>query len=680
MSSIPSNLSRAPNLLIAQGSLASITRSNLSLFQVQEQMSTGRAINRFSDNSVKAATISVLDDRLDRMAQRRRNLDHADGALSALDQALADANDLVLEARSIASAQVGLGSSAEERESQAQVIDSLIQGLFGISNRTSVSGHIFGGSAPGTPPIEHILGGYRYKAHGEGLLTDLGIGSNIPITLGAGSAIGSTSARVQGTVDMDPVLTGSTLIADLEGARGLGIELGVIEFSFDGGPRTQIDLAGAEDVQTVVDRITRAIEDYEAANSVTILGPGGVSFAGGSLSIDVAAGGPPDPELHFFDTSAGVIAQDLGLAGIPFAAGNALGADLQPRLTWNSPITSLAGVTGPLGQIRIRSMGQSRIVDLSSAQTIEDIRNLIQGTGLGVRVEINEAGTGINVLNEVAAGRTQALGIEEIAGQGLTASRLGIRSLGQDTRVSDFNDGRGVQIAHGGVDPVSGLPDPARDVDFSVTLGNGTSFNVDLRPEDLTTVQAILDRINNQAAAAGLTVPTDFEARLGDDANGIVLAQDAGLGGQITVEAENNSLAAEHLGLTTLTDDGSGQFRGQDRATVRVDNLFTMLIDLRDALRNDDTIGITLAGERLEGTTERLAQTRATVGAYAQRVQSGAKELDEQELLDLSIRSELRDLDYTEAAVRLNMLQLQLQAGLQVTAQSFGRTLLDFLG
>ena len=54
--------------------------------------------------------------------------------------------------------------------------------------------------------------------------------------------------------------------------------------------------------------------------------------------------------------------------------------------------------------------------------------------------------------------------------------------------------------------------------------------------------------------------------------------------------------------------------------------------------------------------------------------------LDDQELLDLKIRSELRDLDYTEAAVRLNMLQIQLQAGLQVTAQSFGRTLLDFLG
>ena len=128
---------------------------------------------------------------------------------------------------------------------------------------------------------------------GAGRLTDLGIGSSIPITLGAGSAIGSTSSRVEGTEDLDPALTPGTRIADLGGARGLGIQLGVVEFSFAGGPRTQIDLAGAETIQAVTDRITQAIQAYETANSVTVLGPGGVSTAGGSLSIDVAAGGPP---------------------------------------------------------------------------------------------------------------------------------------------------------------------------------------------------------------------------------------------------------------------------------------------------------------------------------------------------------------------------------------------------
>jgi flagellar hook-associated protein 3 FlgL len=678
MSTIPTNLSRAPNILTAQGALSTITRTNVALFRAQEQLATGRAVNRFSDDAVKAAAISILDDRLARSAQRLRNFQHADAALSTLDQALGSANDLVLDAKEIASAQVGVGSSPDERTAQARVVESLIQNLFGISNRSGVSGYIFGGSDPTHAPVESLLGGYRYRAHGEGLFTDLDMGTSVPVTLG-GSAIGSTSSRIQGSADLNPDLTGASRLSDLAGARGLGVSLGAIEFSFDGGARTRVDLSGAQTAQDIADRITASIRDYETANSVTILGAGGVSFSGGSLRIDVAAG-PPDPELEFFDISTGITAQDLGLTTAPFSATSALGADLGPRLTWTTPISALAGLTGPLGQIRVKSLGQSRTVDLSSAQTLEDVKNLIESTGVGLRVEINAAGDGINILNEVAAGIAQALSIEEIAGNGLTATRLGIRSLSGETRIADFNDGRGVQIVTGGADPISGQPDPTRDVDFEINLGDGTTFTVDLRPQDMTTVQSVIDRINQQAADAGIAVPATFEARLSDGPNGFVLAQDPSFTGAITVSGENNSLAADQLGLSNLTSDGAGAYRSEDRARVRVDNLFTQLIDLRDALLNNDTIGITLAGERLEAATDRIAQTRATVGSYAQRVEDGTRQLEDQDLMDEKSRSTLRDLDYTEAAVRLNLLQMQLQAGYQVTSQSFSRSLLDFLG
>jgi len=149
----------------------------------------------------------------------------------------------------------------------------------------------------------------------------------------------------------------------------------------------------------------------------------------------------------------------------------------------------------------------------------------------------------------------------------------------------------------------------------------------------------------------------------------------------MTIAAQNGSPAAEQLGLLDGTyDPPTSSFRAEDRAKVRVDNLFTQLIDLRDALLANDTSGITLAGERLEGSVDRLAQTRALVGGYAKRVEDGTKHLEDQTLLDESTRSNLRDLDFTEAAVRLNLLQTQFQAGLQTTAASFSRSLLDFLG
>lgn len=677
MSGMP--IGRVTNLLTAGAALSNLGRTNLALYRLQQQMASGVAVGRFSDDAVKAAVISVLDERLERSAQTRRNLDHAEASLNVLDAALGEANETMLEAKSIASAQVGLGSSAEERRSQAEVVNSLIQGMLGIANRQGVAGSVFGGSTPGRPAVEALYSGYRYVGHGSGLVTDTGLG--VPITIGGANPVGRVSARVRGDVDLDPALTLDTRIADLGGARGVGVTLGQVEFSFDGGPRTAVDLSGADTVGDVVLALTHAIRDYETAQQVRILGAGGVSIDGGAISIDVApADSGPNPELRFFDATGATTAADLGLAGDPpmmFEDGVSAGLELDARVTWRTPVSALRGVTGPLGRIRVSSLGQTREVDLSGAATLGDVRNLIEGTGLGLRVGLTR--TGIEVINEVAAGRGQGLSISEVSGENLTATRLGIRTLSGTTRIADFNDGRGVSIATGGTNPTSGLPDPALDTDFEVRLGDGRTFTVDLRPQDMATVRTVLDRINAEAAAAGITVPGDFEAGLSDGSNGIELRQNSGFAGAITVGVKNNSPAAEQLGLLGGSY-ASGRFRAEDRATVRVDNVFTRLIDLRDALLGNDTVGITVAGERLEESVDGLAQTRALVGGYGKRVEDAQRRQEDLDVLDETTRSQLRDVDYTEAAVRLSLLQTQLQAGLATTAQSLSRSLLDFLG
>jgi flagellar hook-associated protein 3 FlgL len=688
MSAIPGNLTRVPNILISQQALSALARTNVGLFRAQNDLSTGRMINRFSDDAVKAASISILDQRLDRSAQLQRNQDHADSSLSVLDGALGDASNLVIQAKNIASEEVGFGHSAAERSSEATVVDSLIQTLFGIANRQSVAGYIFGGSTPGTQPITNQLGGYQYNGQGSGLITDLGLGSDIPITLGGDNAIGSTSSRVQGTVDLNPSLTPATRLADLFGASGVGVSPGTIEFSFNGGPRTQIDLTGADTIGDVQTRITAALHNYEQANNVTILGPGGVSVSGGGVSIDVVPGASsqPNPTLQFYDLNSGVTGLDLGLVGptpFSFSATSPNGLDAAPKLTWTTPISALAGVSGPLGSIKITNLGQSRTIDLSSAQTLGDIRNLIQGAGIGARVEINSAQNGINVLNETAAGSTNSMSIEEVSGSNYTATRLGIRSFSSSTLISDLNFGQGVKIANGNVNPTTGLADPSMDVDFTIKLGDsaGTTFPVDLTPADMLNIGTVIARINQQAQAAGINVPADFSAGISDSSNGIALTQNASYPTGPTIAAKNQSAAAQQLGLMDGTYDAAAHiYRGTDRAKVRVDNLFSTLIDLRDALRNNDTTGITLAGSELETHTDRLATTRALVGGYAKRVEDGTKLQQDQDVLDQQTKSQLQDTDFTEAAVRLNLLQTQLQAGLTVTAQSLTHSLLDYLG
>src|SRR5690606_7022749 len=148
MSAIPSSISRVPTMLSSQVLLSNITRTNLALLKVQQQMATNKAVNRPSDDSVRASGISILEDRLERREQRLRNLSSATASLGLLDSSLGDANDLLHEARGIASSQIGVTSDATTRSAQAVVIDAMIQSLHQLANRETNGLYIFGGSTP----------------------------------------------------------------------------------------------------------------------------------------------------------------------------------------------------------------------------------------------------------------------------------------------------------------------------------------------------------------------------------------------------------------------------------------------------------------------------------------------------------------------------------------------------
>lgn len=669
--------------MMSRLALSRIAQTNVDLLKIQNQLATGRAINNPSDDPVRMATVLELDDRLERSTQRQRNISHAQAALGALDNAVNEAHDIGLSAKEIVLSQVGFGSSTGERSGQAIVVQSMINQLLGLSNREGVAGALFGGSQPNATPFVQVGSGFRYQGAGDGLLTELFSGGSIPITT-TPDGIGGVSGRVRGAVDLDPTLTAATRLSDLRGGRGLGVSVGQIEFSFAGGAKASVDLTGAQTIQDIQTRLTNAIHQYETDNSVTVLGPGGISTSGGALSIDVVAGG----QLDFFEIGTGVTARDLGLtADTPFSftPTSVQGVDLEPRLTWASPISALAGVTGPLGSIRVSNNRSSNIIDLSSAATLEDIKSRIESAATGARVQINQAGTGIDILTDTASGALGALSVEEVSGSNFTATRLGIRSFSSSTRISDFNFGSGVSIVDGFHDPLTGLPDPSKDVDFTIVLGDsaGTNIPIDLRPQDMTDVGTMIGRINSQITA-GLTAAglptTSLSAGLSDDTNGIRLVQDATFTSAVRIQANNNSQAAEHLGLLAATyDPATSALVGRDTARVRVEGLFSDLIDLRDALNTDNTRGIALAGEKLEATLSRLAEKRGAVGGLAQRVDGAQEQEQDRASLDEQIRSGLRDVDFAEAATRFSLLQTQLQAGLQTTAAATSRSLLDFL-
>lgn len=686
MSSIPSNLTRVPNLMTSRFLLNSLNRTNIDLLRVQTELASNKAVSKFSDNGIAASAISVLQDRLERGAQRLQNLSAAQGTLNYLDSTLGDATTLVLDAKSIASDQIGITSDAATRANQATVIDGMIRSLFQLANRSTNGLFVFGGSTPTRAPIEELRGGFRYVGQGSGMTTDLGTWDSIPVTIGGDNAIGETSGRLRSTNDLNPAIGAATRLSDLRGGRALGVTPGEIIFRVNAGADVRVDLSNIDTIGDVADALESAILAYEAETGTTVLGPGGVSLSGNGLRFDVVTG----VTLDFSDPGTGVTAQDLGLTGVTFNDTTPDGGDLDPRMSLLTPVAALAGLTLPLDAIRFRfgqgTGSQITDVDLSGAQTVGDVISTVQAAVPGVRMVINAAGTGFDVFNEVSG---PSLSIEEVPGGANTATELGIRSLNAQTTLNEFNNGRGVRIVTDRVNPQTGTADRPYNTDFRITLGNGQAFDVDLRPQDTVSVQALIDRINAEFAtavgqppvnpSAPALAPGDFTAGLTDGANGIALTQTVA-GGPIGVEKLNNSAAAEDLGLLNgVYDGGSATLIAQDRAQVRVNNLFTTLIELRDALRNNNSSGITLAGEDLERANDRLAQARALVGVYANRVTRAVQRQEDLITLDEQMRSGLQDADYTEASIRFNLLQTQLQAALRTGATSQSLTLLDFL-
>ncbi len=678
MSTYPTSYSRSPTLLFSQNSLNALGRSNFSISRLNEQLATGLDILRPSDDPIRSSTISILDGRLEYTDQLLKNLEFAGNSLGILDHALGDAKSLVDEALAIASGQLSSPSDPESRQGQAVIIDSLISSLFNISNSESLVGFVFGGTAPGTAPVSYLNGGYNFSGGQGGLMAALGSASDIPITLGAGNAIGALSSRIEGSVDLDPDLTDSTRLSDLNGARQLGITSGVFEMSFNTGATMQIDISAADTIGDVADIVEAAIIQYESDNGVTILGSGGVSVSGGSLDFDIAVGG----SLEFIDVLGSQVGANLGIVqspATPLTDTAGTGADLDPNLSWTTPITALNGLGGAaLDDLQLNTNGQSVTVDLSGATTLGDIRSALESAGSGLRVEISENGRGLNIITETAGTNNLALSISEVAGGNDTATMLGIRSFANDTPISVFNDGRGVDIS-------TGSPNSAQDIDFTIVLGDDFDIEIDLQPGDIETVETLITAINTQAnaqlTAAGRPT-TDFSAQLSATSNGIEFTQSPAVGavGAIGI-SPGNSPAAEQLGLMSATSSNSNNtLTSEDRAKVRVNNLFTHLLDLAEALRTDDTLGIQIASENMKESLDDLIESQGLVGGYAQRIDTEVVRQEDKELFDLAMRSQLRDLDYAQASSRFSQLQLQLQATMSVIAQTQSRTLLDFLG
>jgi flagellar hook-associated protein 3 FlgL len=641
-------ISRVTSQMASNLMLSRIRLTNASLFDAQRQISTGKKQSVPSDDPSNTSAILYLRQGLAAREQHEENLGHSLGALNNADQALGEATSILIESQTIASSLIH--ASAEERDAEALVIDAQIKGIIDLANRQFDGVSLFGGdrgAVEGGRVFEEFLGGIRYLGSDVNLRADTGSIENHAFTSNGVEAFGALSSRVKTTVDLDPDSTPTAFITSLNGAQNSGVRMGVVNLTVD-GTLVPVDLTDADTLGDVQTRINVAINSIDPA-------AGAVALGTTTFELTNTAG----HTIVIADIGNAQTAADLGinLAAISPGGSTAFGGDVSRRLTLTTELVDMGIAIDLTSGLTITQGEQTRIADFSAAVTVQDLVNEIDRLGLGLRLQINADSTGLDLISEVSGLR---LAVGENGGT--TASDLGLRTYGLATDLDDFRDGLGIE-------PISGIDD------FEITLANGTVFGVDA--SGLGTVGEFITAIQTSATTAGVIVGTDFTVGLATTGNGLAFQDNTGPSG-FTITRVGQSLVADQLGI--LKEDGAAtSFQSEDKATVRVENVFTHLVDLRNSLLNNDTLGITLAGTNIEEDTRSVTQARATVGVRAQRIEQQQERSQDLGLMEEIMLSDLQDADLTEVITRFQLLQTQLQASLQVGAQNLQLSLLDFL-
>ncbi|MFQ5412878.1 MAG: flagellin [Phycisphaerae bacterium] len=641
----PINIVRISQNLRTGVVLDAVRQNQLDLFLTQRRIATGRTFVSPSDDPPAAGRSLQLTQAIGRQIQFARDLNHADSMLAAADSALVEVGGLLAQASSIASQNVSNLTSAAERDAASVVVAAIRQELQIVGNRAFNGRFIFAGRDTDTRPFVDALGGVAYVGDTGELQARIEDGLVASVSVPGNVLFGALSRQVGSGMAVRPQLTAATRLEDLGGATGAGVRTGQLVINEQGGAGTYtVDLTRADTIGDVVALINDAAAAAGSSLTATV----------SDVGIDITPGGAT---VGITDTSTGAIASDLGIAVETPTSAAITGSDLGVRVTRLTPVSSLAGGAGIdlAGGLVITNGLQSATVDISGAATVQDIINEINNAGVFVRARINDAGTGIEVLQQVSG---VSLSIGEAGGT--TASDLGIRTMDLDTPLLDLNNGLGVTLM-------------ADQDDLHIVAGDGSAFDVNL--DTAVTVGDVIDLINAAATTAGVGVT----ASMNTTGNGIRLADTTGGAGDLVVANANGSAAGDGLGLTGPAVSASGELVGADTGPVRTESVFDALIRLETALKNDDTLGITLAAERLSELSGDVTRVHGVVGARSQSMRSRLAQMQDATIVTQTVLSEVEDLDFAEAITRMQSAQLQFQATLRTSAQLLNLSLLDFL-
>lgn len=223
-------IGRVTQRMLAQNSLGSVQSGLGRLAKVQEQLTTGRVLNRPSDSPTDTTAAMRIRSARASQEQYARNAQDGLGWLTQIDSTLGSVTDSVRRAREVGLQGNNTGSVGQvAREALATEVDGLRADLVAQANATYLDRPVFGGITPGTTAYDDS-GNY------------VGVAGNVNRRIGDGVVV---------KVDVD----GPTVFGD--GATSVFAELDGLATALRSGDTTAIS-ASLDALATRLDTVTSA--------------------------------------------------------------------------------------------------------------------------------------------------------------------------------------------------------------------------------------------------------------------------------------------------------------------------------------------------------------------------------------------------------------------------------------
>lgn len=637
---------RVTNGMIASRVIFNLQRSLQRFMSAQINVSSGRRINRASDDPI--GTVRDLDFRreLSQIEQFQKNIRRAISVATTYDSDLGDVSNALITVNEIVVAMADGIFDADQRNASATEVESIIDKILLVANGRFEGRQLFSGLRTKTLPFERGANGFVYKGDQGRIQFEIESGLLSTVNM-IGSDVFLKQLSILGADgDVNVAVNGSTPLSELKNGSGIDQVPGTFTITDATNSITStIDISAALTLDDVLATINSQLAADGINNFVAKLG-----LENNNILIDVTNTGEMFPTTLVTALNNG---NGVDLTPGTFRITDGAGIDLVVDLSTATTAADIIGLTNTaLAVAGVANVTMSRNADLTGfaftdsnvpplGLTIEDT-----SSGSSTATELGINGSVGAKLDGSALNPQIRFNIAETSGS--TAADLGIRK--EITADFSGND----------LDPIL----MATSLVSDLNLRSGITFGVlklaqgervvrlDLSLSSFVTVQDILDAFNN----SGL----DITASINADGRGI----------QIVNNDPNRSFIIE--------DDGNGR-TSKDLSIYGSSDMLGSLQVILNALRNDDQEGIGLLKQNIEDGIGQILDQRAIVGARAKQLETTQLRLFNSEVSFTRLLSEVEDADLTKVLTDLASRETAYQSALLASARIIQPSLLDFL-